>query len=789
MTTHFTSHFRRPVALLAGLSLVMGLFVITPAPTTAQSADPAPDYLATFDACPEDVIPSADFTDVSSRHPNVGDIDCIAYYAITHGTSPPGAPPTYAPEAPVIREHMALFLVRMAKLVGIDLPPPGTTPFTDIGRLEKESRDAISQIYQLRITTGATTTTYAPARNVSRGEMALFLSRLMNEMDPLADGRDIYGYVPDDVDDNVGRFDIKSPYRDLSGVLVETFDAVTHLYELGVGSGTSATIYRPGEDMSRAAMADFMAGILDHSNLRPEGATVQVTPTQGLDDFDITMMISVRDSSFAPIDDQPVDWFYAADEDGGLVRGECDEDLIQPNAADCVWDADSDDETDRDGNIFEDRIEATSGETMTFYAWIGRRDGDEFDERAVDFSKATAHSAKGADSIRVTWDDRDVPDTAFRIDGETYIVDLDIDSIEFTIQLLDDLGMPLELEGIEIEVQVDSDDILLYADRVNADNEPKPQYDLLPDDDEYDETVVTDRDGEAVFELDGPRRDHRLDVVTFDPDCQGCESKTVDIAWSEGDPVLVTARPQFELYVRRSSSFRVSIPVEYGLYDQYGDSVTSTSDTRTGRTGTTLKGQLAYELYSVATISNGTGTVADIMGSLDAFADMKINRGRFPGSVSEEIPEDHRNDEGFLVILKPRIYSDSNATDTTKDTLEDGEVRYAEDKVVVWVVEEATKAGDLSECNLTGAHGTGAHGVDFRPIAVYPDRNEFRTCFTLWRYDDSGDRFFIGNEEVGIGAFEERLDQIASETTPEITKLTISIYNPRRSGLSVFTLD
>ncbi len=613
MTIHFSTHFRRPVALLAGLSLVMGLFVITPASTTAQSADPAPDYLATFDACPEDVIPSADFTDVSSRHPNVGDIDCIAYYAITHGTSPPGAPPTYAPEAPVIREHMALFLVRMAKLVGIDLPPRGTTPFTDIGRLEKESRDAISQIYQLRITTGATTTTYAPARNVSRGEMALFLSRLMNEMDPLADGRDIYGYVPDDVDDNVGRFDIKSPYRDLSGVLVETFDAVTHLYELGVGSGTSATIYRPGEDMSRAAMAEFMAGILDHSNLRPEGATVQVTPTQGLDDFDITMMISVRDSSFAPIDDQPVDWFYAADEDGGLVRGECDEDLIQPNAADCVWEADSDDETDRDGNIFEDRIEATSGETMTFYAWIGRRDGDEFDERAVDFSKATAHSAKGADSIRVTWDDRDVPDTAFRI-GETYIVDLDIDSIEFTIQLLDDLQMALELEGVEIEVQVNSDDILLYADRTGGTPpKPAPAYDLLPDDDEYDETVVTDRDGEAVFELDGPRRDHRLDVVTFEPDCQDCKSVIVEIAWSEGDPVLTTARPQFDLYVRRSSSFGVSIPVEYGLYDQYGDSVTSILDTRTGRAGTTLKGQLVYALHSVRAIDdNGAGTVTDI---------------------------------------------------------------------------------------------------------------------------------------------------------------------------------
>ncbi len=79
--------------------------------------------------------------------------------------------------------------------------------------------------------------------------------------------------------------------------------------------------------------------------------------------------------------------------------------------------------------------------------------------------------------------------------------------------------------------------------------------------------------------------------------------------------------------------------------------------------------------------------------------------------------------------------------------------------------------------------------MGFPPIAVYPDRNEFRTCFTLWRYDDSSDRFFIGSEEVGIGAFEEGLEQIAKATTPDLSKLTVSIYNPRRSGLSVFRLD
>ena len=551
------------------LALVVGLSVTSPVTTTAQTTDPAPDYLASFDACPEDVIPTAGFRDVGSRHPNVGDIDCIAYYGITRGTSAT----TYSPDDPVIREHMALFLVRMARLVGIDLPPGDSfTPFTDIGHLSQKSQEAISQIYQLRITIGATLTTYAPERNVSRGEMALFLQRLMNLMDPLADGRDAHGYVPDDVDNNIARFDIKSPYRDLNTATVQVFDAVTWLYELGVGSGISSTLYGPGRDMSRAAMAEFMAGILDHSTLRPQGVNIQVVPTSGLDNYDITMMISVRDSSFAPVDDQPVDWFYAAGEDAGLDRGVCDDDLIQPSGADCVWDEDRDDETDRNGNIFEDGLEATAGENTTFYAWIGFRDGEEFEEHTVNFSKAVARSVKGPDSIKVTWRERDLPLTALRIE-EAYVVDLDINSIDFTIQLQDDQGNDLDLEGIEIDVEVDSRDVSIDF-KVTASDKPQPSMGTLGrGGDEFETTVVTDDDGEAIFELDAPRRIERLDTVTFIPDCADCANVTYRFAWSTDPPVLTTVQPDFSLLQFKASNTRLTFSVRYQQYDQYGDTL------------------------------------------------------------------------------------------------------------------------------------------------------------------------------------------------------------------------
>ena len=264
----------RSVALLAALSLLIGTVMI---PVSINAADREPDYFALFDACPADVIGDAGFDDVADLHPNAGDIDCIFYYGITKGTSST----TYSPDRPVIREHMALFLVRLAKLVGIDVPSEDDTPFQDIADLDPLSQEAISQIYQLGITIGASATTYAPARNVSRGEMALFLQRLMDKMVPVTDGRTAFGYTPDDVNDNDGRFEVRAPFQDLARVSHDVFDAVTHLYELGVASGVSDLAYGPGADMSRSAMAEFMAAILDHSNLRPRGVDGPGHPDPG----------------------------------------------------------------------------------------------------------------------------------------------------------------------------------------------------------------------------------------------------------------------------------------------------------------------------------------------------------------------------------------------------------------------------------------------------------------------------------------------------------------------------
>ncbi|MDE0231880.1 MAG: S-layer homology domain-containing protein [bacterium] len=768
MTTHFTSQFRRPIGVLVGLSLVVSMFVISPA-TTAQTTDPAPDYLASFDACPEDVIPDANFSDVPGRHENSSDIDCIAYYGITKGTSPPGTVPiTYSPDAPVIREHMALFLIRLAKLVDIYVPPPGDTPFTDIADLSQESRDNISQIYQLGITIGATATTYAPSRNVNRGEMALFLQRLMDQMDVVADRRDLYGYIPDDVDDNDLDADIEAPWRDIDDVPFDVNEAVTELFELGVASGFggSARLYGPNRDMSRADMAAFMAAILDHSNLRPKGATIQVSPTRGADDFDITAMISFRSDTFAPVEDQAVDWFYTDDAEGGLERnGECDISTIL-GSGDCQWD-DDDDETDRDGNIFTE-VRATAGETMTFYAWVGRRNGDDFDEDSVDHSKAVARSDKGPSSLLVT---HDVPENAWQIGGDdgAWIVDMDRrSSVEITIQLLDETGARLEREGVVVDIEVDSREILVDADNVDANKKPAPDYRPLRRDPRDTSTVVTDRRGEATFELDGPSRNERLDELTIETDC--C-TETIEIAWSEGESVLVSAKPSFRLYQSAGTNDKVRFTVEYDLYDQYGSPLRGHTTRYTGRTKDVASAP-EYTLYTMTFASDeyDPGSGAPITVPAPTWS-----RGRFRATLETATLAD---DGFFFILVKPNICSTS-ATSNKCETSDEASdrINYADDQVV-WVVTDATDDDNFDPLqNDSFAAFTAATLTE---VELYAEDNKFRTFFKMWDYDSS-DRFQAGGEDVNIEEFEERwkVDVV------DVEDIDILLYS---SGLSFFLI-
>ena len=553
----------------------------------AVAADPEADYTASFDACVG--VPSSDFSDVPMGHTNYGDINCIAYYGITKGTSAT----TYSPLMSVTREHMALFLTRLAKLVGIAVASdPGDAGFTDTADLPAKSQTAINQLADLGITKGTSATTYSPADNVKRGQMALFIARLMNKMTPIADGKvgltstTQYGYTPADVKRNKlikSEPPIGSPFTDLGSATKNEYDAVTQLWELGVASGISDTSYAASTDMTRAAMAGFMAAVLDHSNARPAGLSIQATPGIGWGNLSPTVMASVRNDNFMPVEDQAVDVFSttagnnALRNDGTCNFGTNPDDVLGGDlvsTGDCVW-SENDDATDADGNLIVDESDVDQGKTRTFYAWIGSKEGAKFDADNADeqTTSVTARYAQDALSISSTINARAENHT----NGQK--VDLRVNSsVTFTVQLRNstaaaDVARP----GVKFRVE--------YRQGAETDG-PRDSRTYVSS---HEASLVTNDDGKVSWTVQGPADNPRVanqqrsdDIVFIElHPVTGAEVRrtTEDIFWTEEVIVLRSTSLEHPTYVLAGNP---SIGATVRLWDQYGNSHRS----RSGQTAT-----------------------------------------------------------------------------------------------------------------------------------------------------------------------------------------------------------
>jgi hypothetical protein len=118
------------------------------------------------------------FADVPSSHPQFKYIQKLRELGITLGC---GDGTNYCPAENVSRGQMALFLMRAkfgSAAVPANLRNSTTAYFTDV----PTSDAAYSSIQKLRdyaITSGCTTTTFCPTRNVTREEMAVLLIRAL----------------------------------------------------------------------------------------------------------------------------------------------------------------------------------------------------------------------------------------------------------------------------------------------------------------------------------------------------------------------------------------------------------------------------------------------------------------------------------------------------------------------------------------------------------------------------------------------------------------------------------
>ena len=561
------SRFRRHVAVLSVLALMASVLVAVP----VVAADAKPSYTASFDACAG--APSSGFEDVPASHANAGDIDCIAYYGITKGTSAT----SYSPRMAVTREHMALFLTRLAGLVGIEMASDPSDPgFADIGELSAESQTAIAQLADLGITKGTSVTTYSPADNVKRGHMALFIARLMNKMDTITDAD---GHTPSEVaadENDVGDKNIGSPFTDLGSATKDAYDAITQLYELGVATGVSAVNYSPESDITRAAMAGFMAAVLDHSNTRPSGLTIQASKTSGYGTVTATVMVSYRDDSFMPVVDQAIDLFNSEAADGGLDRhGACVTDPATAVNGDCTWD-DSDELTDKDGNIPDPGVSVGDGDSAVYYAWIGTESGDKFDRDDVDYVSVSITSMNDEGSVMVDNGINDRADTTSDSGEDFTNVHLGAtSSVTITLQLKSGAtgaGSKVARSGVKFTVDT---------------NLGGKQTDEAA-------VIETDENGEATYTVTGPTDDksntaqQRFDTIEFTykgtdttvttDDVNGFTAiDPVRIAWIETLREAADAVGQADAYVVTGTSGRGTVSATVTLYDQYGDSIRTSS--------------------------------------------------------------------------------------------------------------------------------------------------------------------------------------------------------------------
>ena len=322
--THQRRHTRQHTphkttwATLAITALIATVLAVAATPANAAPVDPrtTADALPDRTACLGPALADAGFTDVGmGTHDN--NINCLAYYGITTGTSAT----TYDPRGNVTRSQMALFLHRMATVAGVELDDAMDAGYTDLNGIADTRINAINRLANAGIFNGRTKTTFEPLAHVTRAEMAVALVNFMayttSSSSPVnvkvnKDGT--YTIEAIDDDDAIA-LDHFGDARSTQPRHVDS--AISAAFELGITTGYADSTFKPDQTVSRAEMASFITRALAHSNTRPKGITAQRAGN--------SIQVSVRDADFKPEPNIPVDVFGTAFEDDAFedADGSC----------------------------------------------------------------------------------------------------------------------------------------------------------------------------------------------------------------------------------------------------------------------------------------------------------------------------------------------------------------------------------------------------------------------------------------------------------------------------------
>lgn len=199
---------------------------------------PTPDPTPDGPLPPPDIGPictgtdTTRFADIPDGNPHRFAAQCLARLSISSGF-PDG---TYRPAGGVTRGQMATFIVNLLEQQTGQALPLGSATFPDIAG--GVHRDAIRKLASAGIVAGFPDDTYRPSDQVTRDQMATFLSRAIE--------REV-GSLPR----------VRSPFGDIAGSPHEA--AIDRIWYLGITSGNAQGDYAPRSTVRRDQMATFVA--------------------------------------------------------------------------------------------------------------------------------------------------------------------------------------------------------------------------------------------------------------------------------------------------------------------------------------------------------------------------------------------------------------------------------------------------------------------------------------------------------------------------------------------------
>ena len=530
-------------ALLLAGSLLFGSL------PPAGGLDGVVDHRAEQSACVGAAAESAGFEDMVGTFAEEA-ANCLAHYGITYGKTPE----RFSPRDIIPRWQMALFLQRAAVPAGIVLPGPADQGFTDLGSFASHIQAGINQMAAAGIMPGVAATAYGPSEAVTREEMALLLARFLAAASTGPGGTDISSVRPDD-----------TIFRDLGQVSFTANRAIRRLYEMGVTQGTTATTFSPEGWVTRGQMAVFITRMLAHTNARPVGISVQVAEDLVFRGSTVDVSISLRDSSYQPLADRPVDLFTADNPDGAFSdEGTCTvEALPVVGARECFIDT-SDPTTGLSGNLIAN-VEVGDTEDLKVWIWTGDSD-DAFKEDTTPYVTVDIATLASPTALMVT---DSLPSSALKVPfGEP---------VTFTFQLVDDDGLPVPKEGVRfvLEVQESRDfgrqlESTTLNKTTGPDGSARQTFFNVDPSAEPGDVALLDLDVRSSADLE-VRDGTAVGIVDHD----GSTDDDVNLEWSDqrAEPTTLLLHVAREYIVASSSGNGPAATVQATLSDQYGGPV------------------------------------------------------------------------------------------------------------------------------------------------------------------------------------------------------------------------